>query len=273
MLVSILQHVRPAIAVLSMYEICTTWRAALLDADEKDIEAIWCTLAAERFPIAAQILKHVPQPAPGLQLYRSQLKHEKARDPDSRIFSKPCSTTLNGYLFHVEWEFLTVDQVARDVTTHDKGRWAGFLQEYGSEARLRVPLELAQPDWVETAHDLDARVRVQISVTNLATLKTILLCREAELSFDAVAGTEIKLPMQCGTRNVVQTTQLRFECRFGQDVYNGCSSRLVWEGHQPRRLALQFHYGLDSNRDPLKERMEPHHILYYLEHVAPWHLG
>jgi len=78
-LLCFLAFVRPATSLLGMFEVCTAWRGALRALDEQAVDALWCTLAKERFPIAAQDLTHAQWPLPFLQFYRAQLRHEKAK--------------------------------------------------------------------------------------------------------------------------------------------------------------------------------------------------
>jgi len=289
MLVSILQHVDSATSVLSMYEICTTWRGALI-AEEKNIDAIWCTLAVKRFPIAAKILQHVSQPASGVQFYRSQLKHEKARRPPHTL-DTPRTTTLNGYLFNVEWEFITFNEVSRDFTIHHKGHWAGFLQEYsiaeqefaelprtvrnhaGRICRLHVPLEIAQPDWVDAAYDLDARVRVRISLTNLASLETILLDSCAGLAFDADAEWPTTLSVPRDRQLLPEPLEIYPQLpSIRGKKYTDSTAMLSWDrGQIPGRgLELNCLHRFESDDDFTHVPMERHEILHYLERVAPW---
>jgi len=78
-LLCFLAFVRPATSLLGMFEVCTAWRGALRALDEQAVDALWCMLAKERFPIAAQDLTHAQWALPFLQFYRAQLRHEKAK--------------------------------------------------------------------------------------------------------------------------------------------------------------------------------------------------
>ena len=304
MLVVIVQHVRPATSVLSMYEICNTWRTRLLEAAEKDVEAIWCTLAAERFPMAAQILKHVQ--VSGRQLYRSQLKHQTAVY-DEIAPPPPCRTTLRQYLFTVELNFYH-----HNGTSLHRAEWSGFLTDMEDEERekamandeyYRVSREGehawvlwdAKPDWLPSG-ELQKSVRhsARISVTNLATVTTILLFDD--VFFMDASNERTVLPNACGKRLSKNWNRGDNGMPRSPEYCDVAALSLNYEDTDvdssiPQGIGI-FHFGCVrcevtsgydadgrvqvADGDPGIEyfdHLRSDELLCYLEHFAPWHLG
>jgi len=312
MLLHVLWRVRPATSVLAMFVVCKPWRSILLPATD-EIEAIWCTLAAERFPMAAQILNHVQQPVSGRQLYRSQLKLQKAVY-DEIAPPPPCRTTLRQYLFTVELNFYHYNE----TSLLHRAEWTGFLTAMEEEERERAEangefyriasecqhnwvLWDAKPDWLPSdVHQDHVRHSVRISVTNLATVTTILLFDD-RIEMDGSMEIDNVLPNACGKRlsenwncgyngaprspEYCDVAALLFEysdSRFDPDdipqgtgVFRfGCVRCKVTSGYDADgrvRGRVRKSYqtpGLEYCQD-----LRSDELLCYLEHFAPWHLG